>query len=485
MLESAWERRGTLLPMALAFSIFVVGAAGFVVTAGSPQYSQPATSLVDVVFAAPVPKELSGPSLTLAPVAGSNPDAPGAWTFLLVALAAFGIPRVATWYGFSGTRGYLLTSGLALFLIYSLVRLDVVHDARLWDFGWVTDVIRDAHGTTATGGHALIASFLFIVTWIRVSYRASDDIEMEGIPRSIGWGFVLVTVVVVLAASTSRSGEVARGGALFYAVAVMALACSQLALSGVTIGEMRAGSVVSTLLLGTAAVSLVALLVFGLLFGVLSPILGPILGAVVQAVLTIILTPIAWVLTKIFEAILRDSNPFANLNDLARLGAGDAKEPQQGSRSFFEQSAIYALRALALLVILAIAGGAMALFMRFRRRSAGAQPPDARMTIAGSAGDDFRQFFRSLFPHRATSRQPFASTETTRLYLDVLAQAEQDGAVRGIGETPAEFAPTLVDRYRDDVARDITRAFENARYAGREPDARELAELRQRWNSLR
>ncbi len=416
---------------------------------------------------------------------GSNQHAPGAWAFLLIALAAFAVPRVATWYGISGTKGYLLTSGLALFLIYAIVRVNVVHDARLWDVTWITDFIRDAHGTTGTGGHALIASFLFIATWIRVSYRASDDIEMESIPRSIGWGFVVVTILVVLAASTSRSGEVARGGALFYAVAVMALACSQLALSGVTIGEMRAGSVVSTLLLGTAAVSLVALLVFGLVFGVLSPILGPILGAVVQGILTVILTPIAWVLTKIFEAILRDSNPFANLNDLASRGAGDAKEPQQGSHSFLEQSAIYALRTIALLVILAIAGGAMALFIRFRRRSSGGQPPDARMTLAGSAGDDFRQFFRSLFPRRAAPRETFASTETTRLYLDVLADAEQDGAIRGVGETPAEFVPRLADRYRDDVARDITRAFESARYAGREPDARELAELRSRWKALR
>ena len=417
--------------------------------------------------------------------AGSHQHAPGAWAFLLIAAAAFGIPRLASWYGFTGTKAYLLTSGLALMLIYAVVRLEVAGNARLWDLTWISDFIKDAHGTTGTGGHALIASFLLIVTWIRVSIRASDDIEMESIPRSVSWGFVMVTILVVLAAGTDRSGEVARGGALFYAIAVMALACSQLALSGVTIGEMRAGSVVSTLLLATAVVSLVALLVFGVIFGLLAPILGPILGAVVQGVLTVLLTPIAWVLTKIFEAILRDSNPFANLNDLARLGAGDAKQPQQGSHSFFEQSVIYVLRAFALLVILAIAGGAMALFLRFRRRSASALAPDARMTIAGSAGDDFRQFFRSLFPRRAAPRQTFASTEATRLYLDVLAEAEQDGAIRGVGETPAEFAPTLVDRYRDDVARDITRAFESARYAGREPDARVLAELRQRWKSLR
>lgn len=416
---------------------------------------------------------------------GTDQHAPGAWAFLLIALAAFGIPRLASWYGFSGSRGYLLTSGLALFLIYAVVRLEVARDLRLWDLSWITDFIRDAHGTTGTAGHSLIAAVLFIATWVRVSYRASDDIEMESIPRSIGWGFVIVTGLVVIGAGADRSGEIARGGAVFYAVAVLALACSQLALSGVTIGEMRAGSVVSTLLVGTAAVSLVALVVFGLLFGVLAPVLGPIIGAVVQGVLTVLLTPIAWVLTKLFEAILGDADPFANLADLARTGAGDAKDPQQGSHSFLGQAAIYVLRGFALLVILALAGGALALFMRFRRRASVTEEPDARMSIAGSAGDDFRAFFRSLFPKRASKRPSFASTETTRLYLDVLEEAEQDGATRGVGETPAEFAPTLADRYRDDVAQDITRAFESARYAGREPDPRVLAELRERWRSVR
>lgn len=415
----------------------------------------------------------------------ASQHAPGAWAFLLVALIAFTLPRLASWYGLSGSRGYLLMSGLALFLIYAVVRLEVARDPSVWDFSWATDFIKDAQGTTATGGHALIAAVLFLALWLRVSYRAADEIEMDGIPRSVRWGFMVVTALVVLGAGTDRSGEIARGGATFYAVAVLALACSQLALSGVTIGDMRAGSVVSTLLLGTALVSLAALLVFGLLFGVLAPVLGPIIGATVQAVLTILLTPLAWLLTRIFEAILRDSNPFANLTDTIRTGAGDAKDPRSGSHSLLGQAAIYAFRAFALLVIIAIAGGAVALFMRFRRRGSAINAADARMSIAGTAADDVRAFFRSLFPRRASRPPAFASTETTRLYLDVLAEAEEDGAVRAPGETPAEFAPTLADRYRDDVARDITRAFESARYGGRELDSRALAELRQRWRSIR
>jgi hypothetical protein len=308
---------------------------------------------------------------------------------------------------------------------------------------------------------------------------------MEMIPRSVGWGFIVVTALVVIGAASSRSGEVARAGALFYALAVVALACSQLALSGVTMGDKRAGSVVSALLGGTLAVTLIGLVVFGVVFGVLGPVLRPIIGAAVEGVLTIILTPIAWVLTRIFETILGNANPFPNLAETARGQAQQANQQGDGSHDAWQRIVTFLLRSLALVIILAVASGAVVLFTRFRRRNGGAAAEDAQLTIVGSAGDDIREFFRSLIPRRRTRVPAFASTETTRLYLEVLEQAEKDGAARPAGETATEFQPTLASRYRADVTEDITRAFEQARYAGREPDARTVDELRRRWRTVR
>ena len=65
-----------------------------------------------------------------------NQHAPGAWAFLIVALAAFGVPRIASWYGLSGSKGYLLTAALALLLIYGLVRLEVA--GELMKVTWPT-----------------------------------------------------------------------------------------------------------------------------------------------------------------------------------------------------------------------------------------------------------------------------------------------------------------------------------------------------------
>jgi hypothetical protein len=71
------------------------------------------------------------------------------------------------------------------------------------------------------------------------------------------------------------------------------------------------------------------------------------------------------------------------------------------------------------------------------------------------------------------------------LYLDVLSRSERDGHPRGPGETPSEFAPVLTSAYGSPVTDDITRAFEEARYAGREPDERLVHDLHERWKLVR
>lgn len=419
------------------------------------------------------------------PYKGADERAVGAWAFLLVALAAFGLPRLCMWYGIEGRVAYGITIVAAMLLLYGIIRLEVMGNLKLWDFGWAADFLTGGGRSSTASGRALVGALLLGGTWLRVSYRATDEIEMEMVPRSVGWGFVLVTALVVLGASSDRSGELARAGALFYTVAVVALACSQLALSGATMGEGRAGTVVSGLLAGMVAVTLVGLGVFGILFAVIAPVLGPIIGRIVEAVLTVLLTPVAWVLTRIFEAIFHDSNPFRNLTESAANQSREARDPGSTSKSAWQQWMTYALRGVALIVIVAVAAGAIAIFTRFRRGTGTAPEADARMSIVGSAGDDLRVFFRSLFPRRASKPTPFASTETTRLYLEVLEQAEQDGAARAAGDTPAEFQPTLASRYQEDISEDITRAFEQARYAGREPDPRMLEELRRRWRTVR
>jgi hypothetical protein len=66
----------------------------------------------------------------------------------------------------------------------------------------------------------------------------------------------------------------------------------------------------------------------------------------------------------------------------------------------------------------------------------------------------------------------------------VLARAEERGHARKLDRTPDEHAPELRRIFDSSVTDDITLAFEQDRYAGREPDPAFLSELEERWRSL-
>lgn len=408
-----------------------------------------------------------------------------AWAFVSVALAAWGLPRLVGGFALSERMAHGIVVALAVFLIYAILRIEIAHDLRVWDWSWTGSFLHDAGGSAASGGHALMASILLLAVWIRTSVRSGDEIEMESIPRTIGYPFLLVTVFVVLGAATDRSPEVGRGAAAFFAVAVLALACSQLAMSGTTIGEMRAGGVTGVLLGGTLLASVVGVLICALLLGLFGPVLGPILGSTVEAILTVILTPFAWILTKFFDLIFSGANPFPNVTQAARQTAQDASKPDQAKESGIHQFLVMILRGLALALVVAVVAGIVAFVTRMRRRSAGARDDGRTVGAVGGLGDDLRGLFRSLFSRSASGALAAPSSEAVRLYREVLQRAEQSGRPREQAVTAAEFAPVLSETFQTNVTDDITDVFEQARYAGREPGVRELAELEQRWRAVR
>lgn len=408
-----------------------------------------------------------------------------AWAFVAVALAAWGLPRVVGGFALSERAAHGVAVGLAFLLMYAILRIEIAHDLRVWDWNWTRTFLHDAGGSAASGGHALMASILLLAVWIRTSVRSGDEIEMESIPRTIGYPFLLVTVFVVLGAATDRSGEVGRGAAAFFAVAVLALACSQLAMSGTTIGEMRAGGITGVLLGGTLLASVLGVLICALLLGVFGPVLGPILGSTVEAILTVVLTPFAWILTKFFDLIFSGANPFPNITQTTRQTAQDASKPGQAGESGVHQFIVMLLRGLALVLVAALVAGVVAFVTRMRRRSASARDDGRTVGAAGGLGDDLRGLFRSLFSRSGSNDTSAPSSEAVRLYREVLQRAEQSGRPREQAVTPAEFAPVLSETFQTSVTDDITHAFEQARYAGREPGVRELAELEQRWRTVR
>lgn len=411
---------------------------------------------------------------------GPSPHAVAAWAFALTALAGFAVPRFVEGFELSATKSYLVTGAVGLVLVYVLVRITVAGDAAVWDLGWVRGFLTDSQKAAEEGGHAMLGAVLLLVVWARSNLRAADEIEMETMPRSVTLPFTVVTIVVVLGALGDRSGEVGRAGAAFYLFAVLALVCSQLSLSGATFGEVRAGGTVGILLAGAAAASIAALLIIALFVGILGPVLGPIISTSVRWTLTIILTPFAWVLTWFFELIFKGANPFPDIQQTIASRTQEAAHPDSEKSTATKVSAFF-MRTVALLVMVGAAALVATMFARMRNRQRAREDEGREVSAAGDLRSDLGAMFRSLF-RRSPARAPgAATTEATRLYLEVLAKADASGHARDSGATAREFAPVLKDTFADPVTDDITRAFESARYAGREPDARTLAELRQRW----
>ncbi len=411
----------------------------------------------------------------------NDPHAMGLWGFGLVALAGYGVPRILEGFDLDDRVATGITGGMGLLIIYALVRVHSAGDIALWDLSWISNFMEDAQGTAETGGHALMATILLIATWARTTLRAGDEIEMESIPRSFALPFALVTVFVVFGALTDRSGEVGRAGAAFYALAIVSLACSQLALSGATYGEVRAGGTAGIILAATGGVAVVGLLLVGLFTAVLGPIIGPIISNTVEWTLTIVLTPFAWLLTKLFEALFAGANPFPDVAEVTRRTSEEAGNPDSEERSTAGKAGLFLMRMLALLVFLSLAALFVTVFVRLRNRRATRVEDGHAVGVAGNFREDLGSMFRSLFRRAPARPEGHASTEATRLYLEVLARAESAGHTRPDGETASEFAPELKETFATPVTDDITRAFEAARYGGREPDERALAELRQRW----
>jgi hypothetical protein len=360
------------------------------------------------------------------------------------------------------------------------MRAEFAGDLAVWDFRWAADFITSMEATAREGSAAAFGGLLLIVMWVRSSLRSENDIDLETVPRTMTWTFMVATVVIILGAASDRSGEVARGGAAFYAVAIVALACSQLAQSGATIGDLRAGGVTVSLLGATAAATALCVVIFWLVFGLFADPLGDLLGAAIETTLTIVLTPFAWLLSWVVGVLLGDVNLVQPTQEVI-TEAG--RRESDGERTLFDRLAVYGFRTFALVFVLAIIAGAIALAMSLRRRL---RPSADRTVEPGTITAlpmDPRSLWQALRRGRSAARAATSPSGVYRLYTEVLEDAARRGRERLLSETPEEFAPKLTDTFHAPVTDEITVAFEEARYAGREPDPYLLADLEQRWRS--
>lgn len=405
-------------------------------------------------------------------------------TFVAVAIIAYFLPRLADFLSLPHPWHQVSIVAYSFFVLYGTLRLEFAHDLSLWNFSWVADFMRSSEATAREGGHAITGSVFLFVVWIRAASRSADDVDLEMVPRHLAVPFGVVTILLILSAMTERTAEVGRAGAAFYAVAVVTLAASQTARSGATIGEVRAGGITAAMLGGVVATATVLLLLFALFVGIVGPTIGPPLGAATEQLLTWILTPPAWLLERLFDLLFRGASPLPQLSPpppILQADSGDADELKQ--RSLASKAGVAILRMLALAFVAAVVAGVVAFALRARSRAKNRDLNAGVASTVGSVGEDIGELFRSLF-HRGPRKRSATGEGVIRLYSEVLLRASDRGLERPAGETPAEFAPGLTETFHTPVTDEITAAFQEARYAGRDPDPHTLAELERRWRQV-
>ncbi len=394
-----------------------------------------------------------------------------------VALVAYGWAGVPAYLGLKPTQAAAATAGLAFVAIYGAVRIEFAGDLALWDFRWVGDFMTNSAEAAAEGTPAALAVFLLVAMWTRSSLRAADEMELETMARNVSIPFAAVTLFMVVGAPGAHAGEVGRAGAAFYATAVLALVCAQLAQSGTTFGELRAGGVTAVLLAGIAGTVAACVALFGLVFGIFGEAIGAAAWFVARIVLTVVLVPFVWLFGLVAGALIGDGRLDVKPSLPRRL---DLPANQgEGGDSLLDNIVTYGLRGLLLLAAVAVLAGLVvlvaALRRKYRRRAGNGERP---ASVHGLERDGL---FRWPFARRGAPASAATGAGVRRLYRQVLADADRQGAHRDAHETPDEFAPRLAAAFDAPVTNEITLAFNEARYGGREPPSGVVDELSRRW----
>ncbi|GIW12611.1 MAG: hypothetical protein KatS3mg062_0050 [Tepidiforma sp.] len=402
---------------------------------------------------------------------------------ILVLLAAgFAGPRLVG-AAVDPRRGSVYLTGVAFALILTAVSLEATGSLSGWTFRWLLDFYRDPEATMETGAPAVVTVLLLAGAWARGAQRAEQDFDLELHPRTLVVPFAVVIVSVLLGAGSSEAGALATLASGYFAAAVASLALSQLALGGATLGSLRAGGLAGGLVAGTAGAALAIFVVFGILAPWLGPVVLPPVGRALEAVLIVLLTPLAWLLTELFERLLHGVDPFAGLERVVER-QGQPREPGQGDTSVAEQVGLFGLRTLALVAFTSVLLGILLVWTRARRRYITLREAVARSRTEGSLREDLLALLGRRPRDRGVGYRN-VNDEVVRLYLDVLHDAGRRGRRRAPAQTPHEFAPVLHDTFASPLTDDITRMFEEARYAGRTPDPERVREAASSWARVR
>ncbi|MFV2064921.1 MAG: DUF4129 domain-containing protein [Chloroflexota bacterium] len=378
--------------------------------------------------------------------------------------------------------------GLSIGLLYVILRIDIAHDAYLWQVGWVGDLLTHP-GRTLEGRSGDVAEVLLLAgVWAWGVQRASRRLTFEAVLGEAGLGLAVVAAVAILAPSADLEGHLQWLPLPYLAVALVALALMHMAAVQGTdsLRFLRSWAVWTGGLL-------VAMAAIAWLGGFLDPSLERLSGAFVLAgkgiglaifyALAPFIAAVAWVMEGLV-GLIPEPEPFIpdEQQDAMDLVERDEQEERSLPRWAVILRTVLGFGAVGVLALIALALLWLA-FRRIVRREGGDEEvrEDVEPEAVAPAGGLQALAAAMLGRLRGRRSRVGARDAIGRLYVGMLERASAEGASRSPGTTPLEFAPRLDEHFGSEVPGHISRAYAEARYGDRHRTETEVAKLRAWW----
>jgi Domain of unknown function (DUF4129) len=399
-----------------------------------------------------------------------------------VAVGSFALARVLQETDLDDA--HLRTFGVAASAValFAIIHAEYAMDAPPWDLGWLRTLVVDGG---EGGAHVVVASIAMSLLWMRGVARGQRTVDAEGVLRSAAFGLVPVAIA-------AGSEPAVHGANAFGAIAIgyLALVLGVLALYQAPdpdrritgyVAQWSAG--VAVLLMGAAALAVVAAAIDPGALGVFAPIGRPLaflFGNAAKYILGPPLAIIGWLFGLIPLPHHQPQQPQVTPETLA-------KKPDNQHDTPLWTRIIGWVVAGGLLALLGI-GVLLALWLLFRRiakRKESGLERRERIESESSLADDLGAAFDALARRfRRRSKQEQSRVEVRRLYHEMLASSAASGLARPPAVTPSQFAPRLDAHYASDVPSAISRVFVASRYGAREIDQQVVEDLRRDWRRI-
>ncbi|HEU0075590.1 MAG TPA: DUF4129 domain-containing protein [Dehalococcoidia bacterium] len=425
-----------------------------------------------------------------ATVGGGKPTLLGV---LVVVGGSFTLSRLLQGSVMSLTAIRIVGATVSLLLFYAVVRIDFYGDFAMWDFHWVDALINHTHAALdaeTQGSTAIVGVPLLIFFWMRGILTGQQTTTFEDVLASFALGFGVIAVVLVFGALVD---ELPRGVELiavpYVAVGLMALGLQHASQASDSFEREFTPVWLVAITSAVAVMGLIALLFVLVDFGTARDGLeaaGLAIGWVGAGILAIV----SWPLIKFLEGVfwlLAHINIYGAFEEAPpqELASGDRVGEQTGRGSDLPQWVDHLVRyTMASMIVIGLAIVMAFLFQRFQKKPGGDDNKESVYT-EGRLAADLGNWLGSMFRRHGGGRVVRENEPVRRLYLEMLAAAEERGVERRPSETPLDLAPRLQSTFRSEAPVEITGLFDDVRYGAMEAEEAEVQRLRALFEGLR